>query len=183
MAGGLQRVKLPADVGLVEKSAMAIDMTHSSERPIDRWFSAYSADHQDVRNQQLHVLCVPAIVWSVMALLYAVPVGDALPVGSVAWIAAGLTMAFWLRLSISLGVGAALCMLASLGITEYVRTEFGVMTLVLSAVAIFVIAWIGQFVGHAYEGKRPSFFTDLVYLLIGPIWVLGKFYRRQSWRF
>ncbi len=162
---------------------MAIGMTQTSERPIDRWFSAYSADHQDMRNQQLHVLCVPAIVWSVMALLYAIPLGDALPAGSVAWIAAVLTMAFWLRLSIPLGVGAAVCMLASLGITEYVRAEFGILTLALSAVVVFVVAWIGQFIGHAYEGKRPSFFTDLVYLLIGPIWVLGKFYRRQSWRF
>ena len=162
---------------------MAIGMTQTSERPIDRWFSAYSADHQDMRNQQLHVLCVPAIVWSVMALLYAIPLGDALPAGSVAWIAAVLTMAFWLRLSIPLGVGAAVCMLASLGITEYVRAEFGILTLAVSAVVVFVVAWIGQFIGHAYEGKRPSFFTDLVYLLIGPIWVLGKFYRRQSWRF
>jgi uncharacterized membrane protein YGL010W len=162
---------------------MAIEMTQSAERPIDRWFSAYSADHQDARNQLLHVICVPAIVWSVMALLYSIPVGEALPAGSVAWIAAVLTMAFWLRLSISIGVGAALCMLASLGITEYVRVEFGVMTLALSAITVFVVAWIGQFIGHAYEGKRPSFFTDLVYLLIGPIWVLGKFYRRQSWRF
>ena len=162
---------------------MAIEMTQSAERPIDRWFSPYSADHQDARNQFLHVICVPAIVWSVMALLYSIPVGEALPAGSVAWIAAVLTMAFWLRLSISIGVGAALCMLASLGITEYVRVEFGVMTLALSAITVFVVAWIGQFIGHAYEGKRPSFFTDLVYLLIGPIWVLGKFYRRQSWRF
>ncbi len=162
---------------------MAIEMTHASERPIDRWFSAYSADHEDARNQLLHVLCVPAIVWSVMALLYAIPTGEALPVGSVAWIAAILTMVFWLRLSIRLGVGAALCMLASLAITDYVYAQFGVVTLAQAAVAVFVIAWIGQFIGHAYEGKRPSFLTDLVYLLIGPIWVLGKFYRRQAWRF
>lgn len=162
---------------------MTMEMTQAAERPIDRWFAAYSADHQDARNQFLHVLCVPAIVWSVMALLYAIPVGDVLPVGSVAWIAAILTIAFWLRLSFSLGVGAALCMLASLVITEYVQAEFGISMLALSAVVVFIVAWIGQFIGHAYEGKRPSFFTDLVYLLIGPIWVLGKFYRRQSWRF
>lgn len=73
---------------------MAIGMTQTSERPIDRWFSAYSADHEDARNQLLHVLCVPAIVWSVMALLYAIPLGEALPVGSVAWIAAALTIVF-----------------------------------------------------------------------------------------
>lgn len=162
---------------------MAIDMTETAERPIDRWFAAYSADHQDARNQRLHVICVPAIVWSVIALLYAIPVGETVPAGSVAWVAAIMTMAFWVRLSTSLGFGAAVCMLSSLALTQYLHQQFGVAALAVAAVAVFVIAWIGQFIGHAYEGKRPSFFTDLVYLLIGPIWVLGKFYRRQAWRY
>ncbi len=40
---------------------------------------------------------------------------------------------------------------------------------------IFIVAWIGQFVGHHIEGKAPSFFEDLKFLLIGPLWV---FYQR-----
>jgi len=162
---------------------MTIEMTHMVERPIDRWFAAYSADHQDARNQFLHVICVPAIVWSVMALLYAIPVGATVPTGSVAWLAAIVTMIFWLRLSVALGLGAAVCMMASLALTQYLHQEYGVVMLAVTAIIVFILAWIGQFIGHAYEGKRPSFFTDLVYLLIGPIWVLGKLYRRQSWRF
>ena len=46
------------------------------------------------------------------------------------------------------------------------------------ALAIFVAAWIGQFIGHAYEGKRPSFFKDVQFLLIGPLWLLAALYRR-----
>jgi len=42
------------------------------------------------------------------------------------------------------------------------------------------LAWIGQFVGHAVEGKRPSFFKDLQFLLIGPLWLLAAAYRRFS---
>jgi len=49
-----------------------------------------------------------------------------------------------------------------------------------AAAAIFVIAWIGQFVGHAVEGRRPSFFKDLQFLLIGPLWLLAAAYRRFS---
>ena len=45
---------------------------------------------------------------------------------------------------------------------------------------VFVAAWIGQFIGHHIEGRRPSFFTDLVYLMIGPAWVLAKGYRKVS---
>ena len=44
------------------------------------------------------------------------------------------------------------------------------------SLSIFVIAWIGQFVGHMIEGKRPSFFEDMRFLLIGPLWVLTHLY-------
>jgi uncharacterized membrane protein YGL010W len=43
-----------------------------------------------------------------------------------------------------------------------------------SAVGVFVFGWIGQFYGHAVEGKRPSFVKDLLFLLIGPLWVIHK---------
>ena len=46
--------------------------------------------------------------------------------------------------------------------------------------AVFVLAWIGQFIGHAIEGKRPSFFKDVQFLLIGPIWLLAGLYRRAG---
>jgi len=45
-------------------------------------------------------------------------------------------------------------------------------TLWLSCLVLFVLAWIGQFIGHKIEGKKPSFFDDLKFLLIGPIWLL-----------
>jgi len=49
-----------------------------------------------------------------------------------------------------------------------------------TAVAIFVAAWVGQFIGHHVEGARPSFFKDLQFLLIGPLWLLADVYRRLA---
>ena len=49
-----------------------------------------------------------------------------------------------------------------------------------TSMAIFVVAWIGQFIGHACEGKRPSFFRDLQFLLIGPLWILADLYQRAG---
>jgi uncharacterized membrane protein YGL010W len=43
---------------------------------------------------------------------------------------------------------------------------------------VFVVAWIGQFVGHKFEGRSPAFLDDLRSLLIGPAWILGFIYRR-----
>ena len=56
-------------------------------------------------------------------------------------------------------------------------TWLGERTLVVSA-AVFVGAWIGQFVGHAIERSRPSFLEDLRSFLVGPAWLLGFVYRR-----
>ena len=46
--------------------------------------------------------------------------------------------------------------------------------------AVFVLAWIGQFVGHKVEGKKPSFFKDVQFLMIGPLWLLADVYRRAD---
>jgi uncharacterized membrane protein YGL010W len=45
------------------------------------------------------------------------------------------------------------------------------------AAVVFVLAWTGQFIGHVFEGRRPSFFKDLQFLLIGPAWLLSFIYR------
>jgi uncharacterized membrane protein YGL010W len=42
------------------------------------------------------------------------------------------------------------------------------------ATALFVAGWIFQFVGHAFEGKRPEFFHDWRFLLVGARWWLAK---------
>lgn len=47
----------------------------------------------------------------------------------------------------------------------------------------FVLCWLAQSVGHRLEGKRPAFFTDLQYLLIGPAWLPASLYRRLHIRY
>ena len=53
----------------------------------------------------------------------------------------------------------------------------------IPSVAIFILAWIGQFIGHHLEGKKPSFFKDVQFLLIGPIWLLGFIFRAFGLRY
>jgi uncharacterized membrane protein YGL010W len=42
------------------------------------------------------------------------------------------------------------------------------------AIALFIVGWIFQFVGHAIEGNQPAFFRNPIYLLIGPLWILRR---------
>jgi uncharacterized membrane protein YGL010W len=46
------------------------------------------------------------------------------------------------------------------------------------SIVVFIVAWMGQFIGHQIEGKKPSFFDDLRFLLVGPLFVLSFLYRR-----
>jgi uncharacterized membrane protein YGL010W len=49
-------------------------------------------------------------------------------------------------------------------------------------VTVFVVAWIFQFIGHRIEGKKPSFFEDVQYLWVGPLFVLSRLFGRLGVR-
>jgi uncharacterized membrane protein YGL010W len=88
-------------------------------------------------------------------------------------------MYYW-RLSRKLAMGIFVAFLAAILLNRWLFYRFGGDFLLELAIVVFVVAWIGQFIGHHIEGKRPSFLTDLVYLLVGPLWTLSKLYRRLN---
>jgi uncharacterized membrane protein YGL010W len=154
-------------------------------RSLDAWLGEYSESHRNPTNKRLHYWCVPAIQLSVMGLLWALPVPAALGPRSalVNWatlaMLAGLIYYAWL--SVRLAVGMLLCTLLMFALlAALARLD---VPLWISCVAIFVVAWIGQFIGHAVEGQRPSFFKDVQFLLIGPLWILSALFRRLGVRY
>ena len=42
------------------------------------------------------------------------------------------------------------------------------------AIGTFVVGWIIQFIGHAYEGKPPEFMKDWRFLFVGLRWWFAK---------
>jgi uncharacterized membrane protein YGL010W len=54
------------------------------------------------------------------------------------------------------------------------------MSLLFFSLGLFSVAWIGQFYGHKVEGKKPSFFQDLQFLLIGPAWVVENLFAKKK---
>lgn len=153
--------------------------TGSGNRRIDRWFDSYSDDHRNTVNQWIHVVCVPAIVWSLIAILWTIPApGTLFKPGFWAGLAMVAATGFYYRQSRRLGLGMLGMFLLMALSAGYMFETLGPRTLLWSGVGVFVVAWIGQFIGHKFEGRKPSFFTDLTYLLIGPAWVLSKLYRK-----
>lgn len=138
-------------------------------RTVDQLLEKYAESHKNPVNEWIHFICVPVIMWTVLGLFWA-----AHPWAAVA--AALLSLAYYVRLSVPFALGMGLMAVAMLGIL-YLLPPASVLP---AALAAFVLAWIFQFIGHKIEGKKPSFFDDLRFLLIGPLFVLGFLYRRLN---
>jgi len=84
-----------------------------------------------------------------------------------------LAMIYYLMLSWRLALGMLLLSVVMLSGVDFL---YQLNILLEVSISIFVVAWIGQFIGHFIEGKRPSFLEDMRFLLIGPLWVLAHLY-------
>ncbi len=142
-------------------------MESINPRPLDRLLAAYGESHLHPVNEVIHFVCVPVIAFSLLGLLWAVQ-----PLVAVGLVVASLL--YYLTLSASFALGMLLMSGAMLGILAWLPQAWVWQV----SLAVFVLAWIGQFIGHKIEGKKPSFFDDVRFLLIGPLFVLSFLYRR-----
>jgi uncharacterized membrane protein YGL010W len=94
-----------------------------------------------------------------------------------ATIVCALAVVYYLTLSVPLAIGMAAFSALAIAIIRLVEKNVGV-NLEWIAGALFVFAWVFQFAGHEVEGRKPSFFKDLQFLLIGPAWLMHFLYRR-----
>jgi len=149
-------------------------------RTVRDWLSEYGASHENRSNELLHWICVPLIVLTVFGLLWSLPRPAAFaavaPWLNWATLGAAAALLYYLSLSPSLAAGVLVTFVVLLFVTEWLAQL--PWPLWLTSATIFAVAWIGQFIGHAIEGKRPSFFKDVQFLLIGPLWLLAAAYRR-----
>jgi uncharacterized membrane protein YGL010W len=144
----------------------------------DEWFALYGESHRNPINKLIHWICIPAILVSFVGLLAAIP-----PPLGVWWLSPAVlvpaaALAWYGAVSMRLALGMAVVfagVMASVAALETLSVPLWATSLV-----IFVVAWIAQFIGHKIEGKKPSFFEDLQFLLIGPLWLLGHVYRRAG---
>jgi uncharacterized membrane protein YGL010W len=148
-------------------------------KKLQTWFDEYAISHQNKTNQLIHYICVPAIFFSIVGMFMSIPssiftntfnIQNPI-IGNWATILLVVVLLFYLRLSfnsfLKMFIFSAICLIGN----RYLSIVF---PLFYASLTIFVIAWIGQFYGHKLEGKKPSFFKDLQFLLIGPAWVFEK---------
>lgn len=153
----------------------------SPRKSADQWFAEYGDSHQDDTNELIHWICVPVIFFCVMGLLWSIPVPAAIagPLPWFNWLQPLMVAAllFYFRLSVPLAFGLLGFIAGCYGLVEALRL-FGGPPVWQICLVLFVLAWIGQFIGHKIEGKKPSFFKDVVFLLIGPAWLMHFLYKK-----
>jgi uncharacterized membrane protein YGL010W len=149
-------------------------------RTLSKWLGEYGESHQNATNKLLHWICVPSILLSLMGLLWSIPVpqtfADFSPWLNWATVLAALALVYYITLSRALAAGIFVGFTVLFLIVQALDTL--PWPLWATSIVIFIVAWIGQFIGHAVERTRPSFFKDVQFLLIGPLWLVAALYRR-----
>ena len=146
---------------------------------LEKLLEEYGESHQNKTNKLVHWICVPAIFFSIVGLFYSIKLPFFILPDiqlNIAHLLILATLVYYFNLSKTLSVGLFTFEIICLWLC-YIIEEEG-LTLWLISILIFVSAWIGQFWGHKIEGKKPSFFKDLQFLLIGPAWLLSFIYKK-----
>ena len=139
------------------------------------WFREYSKSHRHPTNIKIHKVCVPLIAYSLIGMIWLIPSPSFYPAS---W------PALWGPLFLALALGFYIawgdlkvlakmigCFLVpNLVLWEVMSASYASLILPI-CLPVFILSWIGQFVGHKIEGAKPSFLTDLQFLLVGPAWV------------
>lgn len=139
-------------------------MSPATNNPkVDALIDHYASSHRNHRNEVIHCVCVPAILFAAVGLLFALNFGVTL-------LAIAAAILYYNRLSPGAALQMGVILLLMLAVWMLVMPAHHILVL---ALGIFALGWIGQFIGHRYEGAKPAFLEDLQYLLIGPLFVLA----------
>jgi len=155
-------------------------------KSIDKWFEEYGESHQNSLNKKIHWICIPLIVFSLIGLLWTVPNQLLLKIYSgkfsilFNWATLFIVVVifYYLVLSYKIAIGMFLFSLTILYLSYFIDKSS--IELWKLSFLVFILSWIGQFIGHKIEGKKPSFFKDIQFLFIGPAWLLGFIYRKYN---
>jgi uncharacterized membrane protein YGL010W len=149
-------------------------------REIERLINNYGESHQNKTNVWIHAIAVPSIFFVTIGLVWSIPVPEIMTHFGInfAHVLAVPTLYYYFKLSGPIGAAMTLLTIVSFGGVKLLM--FLDISVWQFCLALFVVMWILQFVGHKVEGKKPSFFEDLRYLLVGPAWWWVHWLKRMN---
>ena len=129
---------------------------------LTRLLESYEKNHQNPINEAIHMIAIPLIMFSILGMTAAFDI-------FLEYILVGIVFFYYLKLSKTAALLMLVWLLIYLGLVVLLKPY-----IIEISISLFIFGWILQFLGHFIEGKRPSFFEDLRYFLIGPLFVVQK---------
>ena len=128
--------------------------------------ASYAAVHRDRRNKATHFVGIPVIVFSLLLLLTHWHLSLAV---------AAIAVVGWLALDVGIGLVMAVFMALAWWAAEGLAAALGSPAAVWTAFAVlFVGGWVLQFLGHAYEGRRPALIDNIFQAFVGPMFLVAE---------
>ena len=146
-------------------------MSQSMQQLLDE----YASSHQNKTNKLIHYFAVPIIFWTITAMLWVVKIPQ---VENLAVVMTVLVSLYYISKDIKIAIQMIVISILCLLLDAWLE-KLG-LPLLYIAIGLFIIAWVFQFIGHNIEGKKPSFFKDLQFLLIGPAWIVKELFSNRS---
>ena len=145
---------------------------------VNEWNEEYAKYHKNKTNKIIHWICIPLIMFSLLGLLSLMTLFTYNSVAiSALWFFIIFAIGYYIKLSKSLALGMTILSICFIYFIELINQNFINQKFEIF-LGIFIISWIGQFIGHKIEGKKPAFVKDLQFLLIGPLWLLSYIYEK-----
>lgn len=145
---------------------------------VDQLLAEYKQSHQNPLNKLIHIIAVPVIIFTTLAILWPLRLellGVSGPIGY--WVNGATLLSLVAVLyyaKLGWRAAAGMSVIGSLCLAAIVAIDSAGWPLLAIAGIVFVVAWIFQLYGHQVEGAKPSFFEDLQFLLVGPLFVMEE---------
>ena len=134
----------------------------------------YSAYHRDPRNRATHFVGVPMIAF---ALLVPMSLAGLFSLGgypvSVGTLFAAAVILYWIVCQPAVGIAAGLFFVPFVWFAHWIAAQGPATAWAVFAVA-FVLGWVIQLVGHAFEGRKPALMDNLLQIFIAPVFLMAE---------
>ena len=148
-------------------------------KSIELWLSEYGQSHTNPTNKFIHWVAVPVIYLTVIGFIWDIPRPDIFTEYKLNWavLIAVPILIFYFMQSVVVGVAMTVFTVACILLVAWFD-QLQLMPVSALSLILFVVMWVFQFYGHHIEGKKPSFFKDVQFLLIGPMWLMTFILKR-----
>ena len=149
-------------------------------RQVEALLNEYGESHQNPTNVLIHGIAVPVIYFVTLGLVWEIPIPGFMDYFNLTWLHVTAIPVLWYYFKLSGPIGAAMTLLTIVSVLTIKWMESAGLVVWQVCLGLFVVMWILQFVGHHIEGKKPSFFKDIQFLLVGPAWWWVHWLKRMN---